>query len=135
MPNLPVDAVVQLESDPGAPSGPPPTSPPSLELTSPPQARTEPSPGADEALADDLFAREETLLWATLSRRWPQLAAHLTGRADHVEDILNATTPADAPIELRPLFTNEEVLAVARGEAPMVGAFLTPNSICRLTEA
>lgn len=128
---------VELNSMPNSPN-PPSTSPPDVDPPDeePPDDETESAGAVEDAIADaELFAREEALLWGTLSRRWPHLAAQLTRRPDHVEDILNATAPPDAPAELLPLFTDEDVLAVARGEAPMVGAFLTPNSIGRLTEA
>jgi len=75
-------------------------------------------------LEDNHLREQETALWTILTLRWPKLGAYLTRHPERLDDI-GADDPAPGvPDEVRPLFTDPEVVAVVRGDAPGVDAKL-----------
>ena len=80
----------------------------------------------------DRFAQQETALWTILSMRWPVLGEHLAANSDDVELIGDPPPDGAVPQDLRPLFTDEDVIAVARGQADGVEAYLTAAGVRRI---
>lgn len=72
----------------------------------------------------DLVEEQRTALWTILSLRWPKLADHLAKHPDDVTAIGNGKAPPDVPRDLRPLFNDEDVVAVVHGDAEGVVAEL-----------
>jgi hypothetical protein len=66
---------------------------------------------------------QETALWTILMLRWPKLAGHLGRYPEHLQYVGTTDPPAAIPADLRPLFTDAEVVNVVRGEG--VDATLT----------
>src|SRR5439155_17303526 len=66
-------------------------------------------------------AQQQTALWTILNLRWPRLGEFLADHPDRVDLILNGTNgsplPPDVPADIAPLFRDEGVRAIVRGEA------------------
>lgn len=74
---------------------------------------------------DSHLDEQETALWTILTLRWPRLASYLTRYPEHLAAVGPADPPAAVPTDLRPLFTDPEVLAVIQGDAEDISATIT----------
>jgi hypothetical protein len=80
----------------------------------------------------DRFAQQETALWTILSMRWPVLGEHLAANSDDITLIGQSPPDGAVPEDLRPLFTDKDVIAVAGGDAKGVDAELTAAGVRRI---
>ena len=71
----------------------------------------------------DHLQERKTALWTILMLRWPKLAGHLGRYPEHLQYVGTPDPPAAVPADLRPLFTDPEVVNVVQGEG--VDATLT----------
>ena len=83
---------------------------------------------ADE-IGGDSVRMEQLVLWTILGLRWPLLAEYLGDRPGAVESIANGTAPENVPKELAPLFDDDDVRAVVRGDAEEIEASLDEEAI------
>jgi len=77
-------------------------------------------------------AQHRTALWTILNLRWPRLGEFLAERPERVELILedlDGKLPDDVPADVAPLFRDERVEAVVRGDAEGVDAKLDAAAI------
>ena len=77
-------------------------------------------------------AQHRTALWTILNLRWPRLGEFLAERPERVELILedrDGKLPDDVPADVAPLFRDERVAAVVRGDAEGVDAELDAAAI------
>jgi hypothetical protein len=81
-------------------------------------------------LAGDAAAQQQTALWTILALRWPRLADHLAVRPEDVARVGGRGKVPDAiPEGLRPLFRDQRVVDVVRGEG--VDAALDEDAVRR----
>jgi KAP-like P-loop domain-containing protein len=79
------------------------------------------------------FGEQQTALWTILNLRWPKLGDHLAVRPEDVELIGDGKPPTRVPRDLRPLFEDDEVVAVVRGDAADVAAQLDADTLQTVT--
>jgi hypothetical protein len=80
-------------------------------------------------LEADNVHEHETALWTILNLRWPRLGAHLARYPEQVDSIGNDDPPSVLPEDLRPLFSDPQVISVVRGQADKVIAHLDVNRL------
>jgi hypothetical protein len=82
-------------------------------------------------LKGDIVKQHQTALWTLLRLRWPKLADYL---AQHPSDVasIGREAPAGVPGALRPLFCDDRVVRVVKGQAEGVRAMLDEEAICEV---
>jgi peptidoglycan hydrolase-like protein with peptidoglycan-binding domain len=76
----------------------------------------------------DEYGMQRLALWMIVSLRWPVLIDHLIEHPEWVENIVEGSGPPDdAPDDLQPLFKNERVRRVFKGEG--VDVSLRPEHV------
>jgi len=82
-------------------------------------------------LEDNHVREQETALWTILTLRWPKLAGHLARYPEHLEYVGTGDPPTTIPADLRPLFSDPELLDIVQGRG--VEASLTPEILTATT--
>jgi hypothetical protein len=80
-------------------------------------------------LDNDETHEQQTALWTILTLRWPKLGAYLAKCPERLIDIGAPDPKPGIPSDLLPLFTEPDVIAVVKGNAPNVKTSLTVNGI------
>jgi hypothetical protein len=80
-------------------------------------------------LKGDVVKQHQTALWTLLRLRWPKLADYLAHHPADVALIGGDESPASVPGGLKPLFSDDRVIRVVKGQAEGVRATLDEAAI------